>query len=125
MQFNCHGSSIEYCCTNYTGPDYEEIRNDHPVETFVKVFTFNSARKSMSTVIPLNTSGDRMFTKGASEIILDKCSYIVKENGRVVPLTPADHREIISSVVQPMASRALRTIALAYRYVCVFIGGIM
>ena len=81
----------------------------------MKVFTFNSARKSMSTVVPLPGGGFRLFTKGASEIVLDKCSHIVAENGRVAPLSEVDKKDIVSSVVQNMASNALRTIGLAYR----------
>ena len=83
----------------------------------MKVFTFNSARKSMSTVIPLPGGGYRLFTKGASEIVLGKCSHIVAENGRIATLTEVDKKEILSDVVQSMASRALRTIGLAYRWV--------
>ena len=54
------------------GEDYRAMRRRHPDESFVKVFTFNSARKSMSTVIPLENGGYRVYTKGASEIILGK-----------------------------------------------------
>ena len=73
----------------------------------------------MSTVIPLPGGGYRLFTKGASEIVLDKCTSIMGENGRIAPLTPVDKKEILSNVVQSMASNALRTIGLAYRYVTV------
>ena len=54
------------------GEDYRAMRRRHPDDSFVKVFTFNSARKSMSTVIPLESGGYRVYTKGASEIILGK-----------------------------------------------------
>lgn len=101
------------------GIDYEEVREEHPVETFTKVFTFNSSRKSMSTVLPLPGGGYRLYTKGASEIVLAKCSSILKDRGNVAPLAPADHKLIVSSVVKPMAGRSLRTIGLAYRCVCV------
>ena len=67
-------------------------------------------------MLPVLGLGHRLYTKGASEIVLKKCSFILKEGGHVVPLTAADHREIVSTVVQSMAGRALRTIALAYRY---------
>lgn len=104
-----------------SGIDYEEIRKEYPVEVFTKVYTFNSARKSMSTAIPLPNGGFRLFTKGASEIVLSKCTSILKGEGNMSPLTPADHRQIVATVVKPMAGRALRTIALAYRYV--YVGG--
>lgn len=85
------------------------------MDIFTKVFTFNSARKSMSTVVPLPEGGYRIFTKGASEIVLARCSAIMKDSGTIAPLTSADHRLIVTSVVKPMAGRSLRTIALAYR----------
>jgi hypothetical protein len=41
----------------------------------------------MSTVIPLETGGYRVFTKGASEIIMSKCSFIFGEGGRIDKVT--------------------------------------
>ena len=54
------------------GQDYEAVREENPPETFIKIFTFNSQRKSMSTIINLPGGNYRLFTKGASEIILNK-----------------------------------------------------
>lgn len=54
------------------GRDYQTIRDDMPEERLHKVYTFNSARKSMSTVIPLEGGGFRVYTKGASEIVMKK-----------------------------------------------------
>jgi len=56
------------------GQSYETQREDVPEECIHKVYTFNSVRKSMSTVIrhPSNSAGFRLFTKGASEIVLQK-----------------------------------------------------
>ncbi len=56
---------------NAIGQNYEQIRNANPVEGFVKIYTFNSARKMMGTVIKKN-SGYRLFVKGASEMVLYK-----------------------------------------------------
>lgn len=52
--------------------NYQTIRDDQPEETFTRVYTFNSVRKSMSTIVPRQGGGYRLFTKGASEIILNK-----------------------------------------------------
>ena len=54
------------------GRSYITIRNNYPEEKFVKVYTFNSARKSMSTVVTLGVGGFRLFTKGASEMVVKK-----------------------------------------------------
>uniref|UniRef100_A0A8C5P3Y8 P-type Ca(2+) transporter n=1 Tax=Jaculus jaculus TaxID=51337 RepID=A0A8C5P3Y8_JACJA len=50
--------------------DYQAVRNEVPEEKLYKVYTFNSVRKSMSTVIRKPSGGFRMFSKGASEILL-------------------------------------------------------
>lgn len=52
--------------------DYEPVRTQMPEEKLYKVYTFNSVRKSMSTVIEKPGGGYRMYSKGASEIILRK-----------------------------------------------------
>lgn len=54
------------------GKSYQTVRDDNPEETFTRVYTFNSVRKSMSTVVPREGGGYRLFTKGASEIIMKK-----------------------------------------------------
>ena len=46
----------------------KSYRDAVPEDEFIKVFTFNSARKSMSTVIARpGGDGFRVYTKGASE----------------------------------------------------------
>lgn len=54
------------------GHSYEQIREEVPESKLHKVYTFNSVRKCMSTVVTLPGGGYRLFTKGASEIILKK-----------------------------------------------------
>jgi Ca2+ transporting ATPase len=41
------------------GVDYREMRREMPDTRFKKVYTFNSSRKSMSTIIPLSSGGFR------------------------------------------------------------------
>lgn len=55
------------------GKDFMEVRERITEESFTRVYTFNSVRKSMSTVIPRPGGGYRIFTKGASEMIMKKC----------------------------------------------------
>lgn len=50
---------------------YDQIRQDNPEGKLVKVYTFNSARKMMSTIIQRD-DGYRVYTKGASEMVLTK-----------------------------------------------------
>ena len=86
-----------------------------PDTRFKKVYTFNSARKSMSTIIPLDSGGFRVYTKGASEIVMKKCSFLVGEGGKVEAFTAAHQDRLVSTVIEPMAKDGLRTISIAYR----------
>ncbi|KAJ3596271.1 hypothetical protein NHX12_002680 [Muraenolepis orangiensis] len=95
--------------------DYQTIRNQIPEEKLFKVYTFNSARKSMSTVLKQADGSYQMFSKGASEILLRKCCRILTASGEVKAFKPRDRDQVIQQVVEPMASEGLRTICLAYR----------
>ena len=97
------------------GESYRAIRAKHPDTSFTKVFTFNSARKSMSTIIPLEGGGFRVYTKGASEIILKKCAYTLVDGGRVDKFGAAAADRIVKDVIEPMAKDGLRTISIAYK----------
>merc|ERR1712223_1334635 len=97
------------------GVDYQKMRRDMPDTRFKKVYTFNSARKSMSTIIPLDSGGFRVYTKGASEIVMKKCSFLLAENGRVDSFTAQHQDRLVQTVIEPMAKDGLRTISLAYR----------
>uniref|UniRef100_A0A8C2Z717 Calcium-transporting ATPase n=1 Tax=Cyclopterus lumpus TaxID=8103 RepID=A0A8C2Z717_CYCLU len=95
--------------------DYQAIRNEIPEEKLHKVYTFNSVRKSMSTVLKLADGSYRMFSKGASEILLKKCYKILTANGEAKVFRPRDRDDMVKKVIEPMASEGLRTICLAYR----------
>ncbi|XP_063783708.1 plasma membrane calcium-transporting ATPase 1 isoform X1 [Pseudophryne corroboree] len=95
--------------------DYQDVRNEIPEETLFKVYTFNSVRKSMSTVLKNNDGSYRMFSKGASEIVLKKCFKILSANGEDKIFRPRDRDDMAKRVIEPMASEGLRTICLAYR----------
>ncbi|XP_077151550.1 plasma membrane calcium-transporting ATPase 4 isoform X2 [Ranitomeya variabilis] len=95
--------------------DYQAVRNEIPEEKLYKVYTFNSVRKSMSTVLSETGGGFRMYSKGASEIILRKCTKILDQGGEVCPFKTRDRDEMVKKVIEPMACDGLRTICLAYR----------
>ncbi|XP_035517768.1 plasma membrane calcium-transporting ATPase 2 isoform X2 [Morone saxatilis] len=95
--------------------DYQPIRNQIPEEKLYKVYTFNSVRKSMSTVVKLSDGSFRMYSKGASEIVLKKCSFILNEVGESRVFRPRDKDEMVKKVIEPMACNGLRTICVAYR----------
>uniref|UniRef100_A0A3B3QB14 Calcium-transporting ATPase n=1 Tax=Paramormyrops kingsleyae TaxID=1676925 RepID=A0A3B3QB14_9TELE len=95
--------------------DYEAIRYEIPEEKFYKVYTFNSIRKSMSTVLKNADGSFRMFSKGASEILLKKCNKILLSNGECREFPQRARNDLVKMVIEPMASEGLRTICLAYR----------
>ncbi|XP_044008548.1 plasma membrane calcium-transporting ATPase 2 isoform X2 [Aphidius gifuensis] len=97
------------------GQNYQTIRDDIPEETFTRVYTFNSVRKSMSTVIPKQGGGYRLFTKGASEIIMKRCAFIYGRDGHLEKFTRDMQDRLVKNVIEPMACDGLRTISIAYR----------
>ncbi|KRZ86902.1 Plasma membrane calcium-transporting ATPase 3, partial [Trichinella sp. T8] len=99
------------------GQSYQRVRDEVPEDRLVKVYTFNSVRKSMSTVIEKNDSqgGYRLFSKGASEILLGKCKFILGADGTAQVFRQQDKDEMVRRVIEPMACDGLRTICLAYK----------
>uniref|UniRef100_A0A4X2KU30 Calcium-transporting ATPase n=1 Tax=Vombatus ursinus TaxID=29139 RepID=A0A4X2KU30_VOMUR len=95
--------------------DYEPVRSQMPEEKLYKVYTFNSVRKSMSTVIKMPDESFRMYSKGASEIVLKKCCKILSPAGEARVFRPRDRDEMVKKVIEPMACDGLRTICIAYR----------
>ncbi|XP_060087384.1 plasma membrane calcium-transporting ATPase 4 isoform X4 [Heteronotia binoei] len=95
--------------------DYQAVRNEVPEEKLYKVYTFNSVRKSMSTVLKNPDGSFRMYSKGASEIILRKCTKILDKDGESRIFKVKDRDEMVKKVIEPMACHGLRTICLAYR----------
>lgn len=100
------------------GVNYDDIREQWPQESLLKVYTFNSVRKSMSTIIKdlePGRPGITVFTKGASEMVLKKCTYILDSNGEPQPFNAAHQEALVRDVIEPMASDGLRTIGIAYK----------
>ena len=73
---------------------------------------FDSGRKMMSTVHRTD-SGYIQYTKGAPDVVIQKCTFYLK-NGSPVPMTDAYRQEILSAN-KNMADRALRVLACAER----------
>ncbi|XP_072482869.1 plasma membrane calcium-transporting ATPase 3 isoform X10 [Notamacropus eugenii] len=95
--------------------DFQPVRDQIPEQKLYKVYTFNSVRKSMSTVICMPDGGFRLFSKGASEILLKKCTNILNSNGELRSFRPRDRDEMVKKIIEPMACDGLRTICIAYR----------
>ena len=73
---------------------------------------FDSGRKMMSTV-HLAHNGIVQYTKGAPDVIIDRCTHYMK-NGEAVPMTE-EYRQAIAEANKAMADKALRVLACAMR----------
>jgi len=73
---------------------------------------FDSQRKLMSVMVPY-FGQNRIITKGAPEILLKRCTHLIK-NGEICDLDGEKTRQIINEA-EKMAKNALRVIAVAYR----------
>ncbi len=80
--------------------------------TRIKEFPFDSNRKMMSVLVEHN--GKKVIaSKGAPDVLLDRCSTIVWE-GKIIPLTPTLKQKAKDAIDQ-MAGEALRNLGIAYR----------
>ncbi|MFC1712921.1 cation-translocating P-type ATPase [Candidatus Poribacteria bacterium] len=79
---------------------------------FFSEFSFDSRRKRM-TVIEKTQEGLIAHVKGAPEVILERCTHILKSNG-AHELTK-DNLEAATDAYQKFAEQGLRTLALAKR----------
>jgi Ca2+-transporting ATPase len=104
---------------NQGAPEYTQIREQYPVE---QLWPFSSERKSMCTLIRITDPADghvlhRAHVKGASEIILSRCTRVLLADSSSLesePLT-SEVREKLLQTIEQFASQSLRTIGIAYR----------
>lgn len=83
----------------------------------VQLIPFDSGRKCMGVVVRLDNNKYRLYIKGASEIVLAKCSSIIRDPTKDITSTTmtGDNRQTINNLIDNYASRSLRTISIAYR----------
>ncbi|MDF2721127.1 MAG: ATPase [Paenibacillus sp.] len=73
---------------------------------------FDSDRKRMS-VIMSHQGGRLLFTKGAPDVVLEKCAYVLWD-GKVIPFT-ASLKQKVHAANEGMARNALRVLGFAYK----------
>lgn len=89
----------------------DEVEGEYPR---INEIPFDSARKRMSTVHETpDGSGYLVFTKGAPEIVLDRCAFMMC--GSEVHALDAASREAILRANRDFANDALRVLAVAQR----------
>ncbi|MDQ6420841.1 calcium-translocating P-type ATPase, SERCA-type [Paenibacillus sp. LHD-117] len=77
-----------------------------------KEFPFDSERKRMSVIVS-HQGGRLICTKGAPDLLMEHCSYVLWD-GKVVPFTATLKRKC-AEAGEAMAQSALRVLGLAYR----------
>ena len=99
--------------------DYEKIRKTG--SEIALRFAFSSTRKRMSTAIFINEEEEfydegsfRMYTKGASEIVLNRCVNLITSNGEI-ELISEEKRKEMEEYINKLARNGLRTFALAFK----------
>eukprot|EP00163_Fabomonas_tropica_P010515 TRINITY_DN2067_c0_g1_i3.p1 TRINITY_DN2067_c0_g1~~TRINITY_DN2067_c0_g1_i3.p1 ORF type:complete len:955 (-),score=339.67 TRINITY_DN2067_c0_g1_i3:292-3156(-) len=108
------GNKTEIALLNaitHFGLDWEKLRSDqeHPSNV---IYPFNSAIKTMSTVVTVDNHR-RLYTKGAPDFVIKTCTMVLDEEGKHQPLDDAKREELQQALVK-MAGTGLRTLALAY-----------
>lgn len=89
---------------------------EHTGAEKLKVEPFNSVKKTMAVVVasPHAAGRPRAFLKGASEVVLHRCSSVINGSGSVEILTEAKTRRV-ARAIDAFACEALRTLCLAYQ----------
>jgi len=95
--------------TNHT--QVAAYRTDNPR---LATLDFDRQRKSMSVLCRMQNGNRRLLVKGAPNLLLQRCTKLQLQNGKVVPLTSTRRRQIEAKLSE-MAARPLRCLALAYK----------
>ncbi|KAI1497067.1 calcium-translocating P-type ATPase [Biscogniauxia marginata] len=94
------------------------VQEERENANIVQQVPFDSSAKYMATVVKLPDGRFRAYVKGASEIVLDKCTRTIADpsSGDLssVEMTEED-REIFNQTIASYAGQALRTIGTTYR----------
>lgn len=95
----------------------ESLSQERSNVTITQLIPFDSARKCMGVVVQLDNGKYRLYVKGASEILLEKCTAIIRDPTKDISSSAMtdDNRQTMLSLIDNYASRSLRTIAMVYR----------
>ncbi|KAM5348731.1 hypothetical protein ACJ41O_008554 [Fusarium nematophilum] len=95
------------------GPVSEEREN----AKVLQLIPFDSGRKCMGIVVQLPNGSARLYIKGASEIILAKCSQVLRDPATDDALADMsqDNIDTINQLIESYAKRSLRTIGICYK----------
>ncbi|MCA9330685.1 cation-transporting P-type ATPase [Candidatus Saccharibacteria bacterium] len=92
------------------GIDIDAVEKSHPE---LKEFTFDSARKRMTSVRQFENNL-YAYVKGAPESILERCTHIMDTKGKTRVLTDKDRKAFLAQH-EELSSKAMRNLAFAYK----------
>lgn len=94
-----------------------QVDEERAVFEVAQLIPFDSGRKCMATAVKIGNGKYRLFVKGASELMLEKCNSIILDPTK--DLTPTqlagEDRETLSEAIALYASRSLRTIGILFK----------
>lgn len=106
---------LTFCRDHLGAEPVQQIRSSADI---VQVIPFDSKYKYSAVVVKLPNGKFRVYAKGASEILLAKCSTTLENTSEgeptIGPLTDAD-REMFNMIINSYAGQTLRTIGSSYR----------
>lgn len=85
--------------------------------TVFATLEFSRDRKSMSVIVKAlknSSAPNELLVKGSPEGILSRCTHVLLNSGKVVPLTKAG-RDALEKRMEGIASRSLRCLGLAFK----------
>jgi Ca2+-transporting ATPase len=88
-------------------------RNSRTEYDAIGEIPFDSDRKRMTVLVCDKAGAERSFAKGAPDVLLARCKYILTDNG-VQLLTPVLRRRI-EQANEDMAAKAMRVLGFAYK----------
>ena len=106
------GEPTEVAIVNRALDEKINKNNLYKIMERVDEIPFDSNRKMMTT-IHKTSKGYRNITKGAPDILIDRCNRIYK-NGKIEALTESEKEEIRKENIN-MADNALRVLAVGYK----------
>lgn len=109
------GNKTECALLQYAsncGVEYHKVRESANI---TRMLTFSSKKKRMSVVVQRDPTTCRIYTKGATETVLNLCSNMEQLDGSHASLDDTQKEAIGKNVIEKFASQGYRTLCMAYR----------
>ncbi|KAL9130609.1 MAG: hypothetical protein Q9217_001269 [Psora testacea] len=113
------GSKTETALLNFARDHLamNSVNEERASADVVQMVPFDSGRKCMAVVVRVHVNCYRMLVKGASEILLARCSRIIRDPTEERSEANITHDDIaaLTDAIDTYATRSLRTIGMLYK----------